>query len=305
MRDAYVITGQTATGKTSHALQLALKVGGELISVDSRQIYQKLDIITGKDIPNDSKFTRVEDAFPLDDKQTAQIGYYAVDGVKVWGLDLISIHNRFSAHDFRKVCESILEKYISPTTVPIFVGGTYFYLKALLYGFGVDVAPQWGIRKELEKLSIVQLQNKFRALDAASYEKLNNSDRNNPHRLIRRIEIFEQGSSSSQKIPLITPLKMIGFKFSSSEKLKKHIENRVQNRLDQGAVKEVQHLLDIGYSADDPGLKTIGYQEIISHLKGEITLDAAIEQWIYSEMHYAKRQVTFMKSNSDIEWTEV
>jgi hypothetical protein len=63
--------------------------------------------------------------------------------------------------------------------------------------------------------------------------------------------------------------------------------------------------LAIGYSADDPGLKTIGYQEIISHLKGEITLDAAIEQWIYSEMHYAKRQVTFMKSNSDIEWTEV
>lgn len=310
----YIITGQTATGKTSYAQELASKYNGEIINCDSRQIYKELNIITGKDIPHQSKYTL------LDKKNNFDIGYYNLtlrnnDKTKVWLYDIVNPHTYFSSYDYVQNATYVINRVQKENKIPIFVGGTYFYIRHLLYGVDTEaIRPDFKLRKELTKYSLEKLQSKLKAIAPHIFEQLNNSDSHNPRRLIRKIEI-EIGShrhpAGVSKAGLDThgvfaqENKITGFRFSSKDSLIKHIQERVEKRLRQGAIEEVQMLLELGYNEKDPGLKTIGYTSIIKYLKNEITKENAITEWITKEIQYAKRQLTFMKTDPHIEWKEI
>ncbi len=311
----YIVTGQTATGKTSYALDLAHQYDGELINFDSRQIYRKLNIITGKDL-TDHSFHSVQTNGKF------HIGYYRVvkdkTGAKIWLYDVIDPKEYFSSFDFQQCALTVLKDIISRKKTPILVGGTYFYLKHLLYGVMTEkIEPDWKLRAELETKTIDDLQNILKMKSPNMFNTLNESDENNPQRLIRKIEIANSGKEVIQneksysikfQDSLNKPqdknieIEIIGLQYKTKETLHSVIEKRVEERIQQGAIQEVEQLLKNGYTEHDPGLRTIGYQQIIKYLHKEISKDDAISEWITKEKQYAKRQFTFMKKDPNIYW---
>ena len=281
-----VIVGQTATGKTKLALKLAEKYNGELINFDSRQVYKYLDIITGKDLPAE----------------------------KVWLYDVVTPDQYFSSFDFVKLVSPIIKDIESREKTPILVGGTYLYLKHLLYGFNDNnIPPNFKLRKKLNDKSVKELQDILKKLSLQSFNRLNNSDVNNPRRLIRKIEIaknnmgvlnnkFQRISTNFNKFHIKS---FIGLKYKNKSKLREVIVKRVEERLKNGAINEVKKLLKMGYKSNDPGMKTIGYQQIIKFLNNELIQLKAVEDWVNKEVQYAKRQLTFMKQDKNIEWREI
>ncbi len=293
-----IITGQTATGKTDLALEYAVKYNGELINCDSRQIYKHLDIITGKDVPDNSKF-RIQDS-----KSKFQIGYYPVSGTKIWLYDIIEPDRYFSSFDFVSCADFVISDIQSRGKTPIIVGGSYFYLKHFLYGLGVQVPPNFQLRKKLNEKNVIQLQQLILNIDRQIKQTFNNSDWNNPRRLIRRIEIL-QGKVPERTLPeRKLPEKYIGLRYKNRLDLVAAIKNRVERRLKAGAINEVEKILSLGYKKFDFGLKTIGYQQIIKYLSGDLSLEKAVDEWTSREVQYAKRQYTFMKTDKNITWKE-
>lgn len=311
MKKVIVITGQTATGKTAHALELAKKYDGELINVDSRQIYKYLDIITGKDILPNSHFEERSNEKSLKDYS---IGYCLLENTKLWLYDIVDPKQPFSSYEYVLCARNVIDDIIQRGKIPIIIGGTYLYMKHLLYGIATEnIPPDWDLRKELEHKSVEELSDILRSINMQLFEQLNESDSKNPRRLMRKIEIAHNIKSHSElvsesnKMPKlvrhdIIAQEFIGFRFKTTDDLSKIVKIRVEKRLAQGAVEEVENLLKRGYSAKDPGLQTIGYQEIIRFMNGQVDKETAIEQWIISELQYAKRQLTFMKKDGAIKW---
>jgi len=299
-----IITGQTATGKTNLALNLAKQYHGEVINCDSRQIYKKLDLITGKDI--DKK----KDQFFLWKKvQDFDIGYYLKEGIRLWLYDIVYPNQYFSSFNFVLLVRDVIGEIKKQKKIPILVGGSYFYLKHLLYGFDYLVPPDFSLREKLDKLSVPVLQDILKKENIDFFNNLNESDRKNKRRLIRKIEIAQYLSKykvNVQKKETVTsffPIKeFIGLSFASKDLLRKRIEARVRKRLAEGALEEVISLLKEGYKKDDYGLRTIGYQQLIPVIFKEKDLSEAISEWIASEVSYAKRQYKFMKKDKNIKW---
>jgi tRNA dimethylallyltransferase len=278
-----IITGQTATGKTKLALQFALQTNGVLINCDSRQVYKHLDIITGKDIKN------------------------------IYLIDIVDPKKYFSSFDYVQKATPFIQTLLSKDKTPIIVGGTYLYLCHLLYGIETDsIKPNWNLRKQLEKKSVKELQKELCTSNIRIFEAMNQSDQNNPRRLIRKIEIAQNNlelgiknyefKKRTKSLFQINKIKFIGLKHKNREELVDRIQKRVQKRLRQGAIQEVQNLLKKGYFETDPGMQTIGYKQIIQFLKGTVSKEQAIQEWITKEIQYAKRQYTFMKKDKNIKW---
>ena len=302
-----IITGQTATGKTKLALDLAKKNNDEIVNFDARQIYKKLDIITGKDI------NRKTDKFFLWKKiDQFDIGYYLKDGVKIWLYDIVFPNQYFSSFNYVFLCQQVIKKIEKDGKTPILVGGSYFYLKHLLYGFDYPVPPNFSLRKKLEDFPVEKLQEILREKRADFFAAMNESDRKNKRRLIRKIEIAQYWSNNKinprkkqKTTPLFSIEEFIGLRFDNKEVLRKKIETRVKKRLEQGAVEEVKNLLKEGCQNDDPGLQTIGYKQLIPVVFKEKNLSQAVLEWIAAEILYAKRQYTFMKKDENIQWQRV
>ncbi|GAB4219704.1 MAG: tRNA (adenosine(37)-N6)-dimethylallyltransferase MiaA [Candidatus Microgenomates bacterium] len=312
-----IITGQTATGKTDLAIKLAQKYNGELVNFDSRQIYKYLDIITGKDLREISNIK-------YQISNILNIGYYLINNenqIKIWLYDIVYPNEYFSSFEYVKIAEKVIDDIQKRGKTPILVGGTYFYLKHLLYGFDYQVPPDFKLREKLNQKSVSELQQIIKKLDPEIEQKMNQSDWLNLRRLIRRIEILkaktkipifftpwdvfhksEKGTHLSKK-KLISSF--IGLKHKNKSNLYQAIKTRVEKRLKQGAVEEVEKILKMGYKKTDPGLQTIGYKQIIDYLEGKITKEKAIENWITAEIHYAKRQYTFMKKDKNIKWKNI
>ncbi|MFA6532540.1 MAG: tRNA (adenosine(37)-N6)-dimethylallyltransferase MiaA [Patescibacteria group bacterium] len=281
-----IITGQTATGKTKLALELAQKYNGELINFDSRQIYKYLDIITGKDIPKE----------------------------KIWLYDIVTPDQYFSSFDFVKQLTPIIADTKKRGKTPILVGGTYLYLKHFLYGIDDNNSPpNFMLREKLNNKSVDHLQKMLIKLNKTVFENLNHSDQLNPRRLIRKIEIaskktsaVEERSGKTAEVNKDWPVKLfIGLRYKDKSKLRQVIKKRVEERLKNGAIEEVKKLLKMGYKQSDPGMKTIGYQQIIKYLSNDLTKEKAVEDWMNKEVQYAKRQLTFMKKDKNISWKEI
>lgn len=279
-----VITGPSATGKTSLALQYAEKYDGELVNFDSRQIYKKLDIITGKDIK------------------------------KVWLYNIVDPKEYFSSFDYVQQAITVIKDIIIRKKTPVLVGGTYLYLYHLLYQVETEnIPPNIQLREKFNELPVKNLQQKLIEIDKLLFESLNESDKQNPQRLIRKIEIASFYKKKGIKVPVKMKflfndffkdknIEFIGLTFNNREMLLGTIKLRVDKRLQEGAIDEVKRLLGQGYTENDPGMKTIGYQQIIQYLKGNITKKQAIDEWALKEFQYTKRQLTFMKKDPNIVW---
>jgi tRNA dimethylallyltransferase len=276
MNQLICVVGPTATGKTKKAIELFQESPSILVSADSRQVYRGMDIVTGKDHPQDIAIYGIDIVDPGDDCS-----------VSVW-------HDAISPH---------LQKAWDEGKQVIVVGGTGLYVKAITDGIETMQVPiNQVLRDELSSLSIAELQNKLKEINAKKFVSMNNSDLNNPRRLIRAIEIEHSGI-----IPAVArkdvDIKMIGLKYSNFVMQENKIRERVKSRLGDGAIEETKTLLS-KYGPSIKSLTAIGYKSILSHLDGNLSYDEMVENWVEGEMSYVKRQLTWFRKQPVI-WYDV
>lgn len=291
-----IICGPTATGKTSLGIELAKRLDGEIISADSRQVYRNLDIGTGKNIKNyDLRFKNLD--------QT-RYSCYRHDNVNIWGYDLADPEEEFSVGHYSRLMQPVIEDIIARGKLPIIVGGTGFYIKSLLAPPDtIQIKPNQKLRAELEQLSVVDLQERLFRTDSPKLESMNHSDRHNPRRLIRAIEVAESGPAPEASRKSFDEF-WIGLT-AEKEVLKQLVLENIHKRLDQGFEAEVKSLIDSELDWNLPWASSTGYKIWRQHLEGEIDRETAIDFWQIQEHQYQKRQLTYFKKLEQINWVSV
>jgi len=268
MKKVIVILGQTATGKSSLAVKIAKKINGEVISADSRQVYKKLDIGTGK-------ITKKE-----------------MHGVPHYLLNIIDPKNKFSVFEYQHLAKEKIEEILQRNKTPIICGGTGFYIDVLTKGLILpEVLPNIKLRKILEKKSIIEL---FKILKKYDLKRAQNIDSKNKVRLIRAIEIVKALGKVPQIIETKSSYKFIKIGlYLPIDKLKKKVEKRVKKMFQQGLLYEIEKLKKIGVSSER--LKEFGFEYN----------NPTEEKVITETLKYAKRQMTWFKRDKEIKWFDM
>lgn len=285
-------------GKTDLALDLAKKFNGEIISCDSRQVYKGLDIGTGK-FPSKLQISNY--------KLQKGEGFWEMDGMKVWMLDVADPTKRYTVFEYVKNAEKALEDLEKRKKLPILVGGTGLYLKALIEGLSnFNIPVNKNLRKKLEKLSVSELQENLKNISREKFEMLNNSEKNNPRRLIRAIELI---SNKVEKVEQKNAIKMDALKIgltTRKEIIGKRIRGRILYRLDQGMIEEVEKLLKNGLSIKRMKELGLEYSVISDYIKGVIKDRGELVKILRIKIgQYAKRQVTWFKKEKDVCWFDI
>ncbi len=270
-KQIFVVAGPTASGKSDFAVDLALRINGEIISADSRQLYKGLDIGTGK-------ITQEE-----------------MRGIPHHMLDICELSETFSVAEYKKLALPILEDIISRGKTPIICGGTGQYIDTLIYNNSLpEVKPNMALRNTLEEKTTDELYQLLVQKDLARATAI---DRYNKVRLIRALEIVDtlgvvpKQEHSEFRFP--TKLYLMN---PNRELLRKRITVRLEKRLHIGMIQEVQNLIEKGYE-DEKTLKRFGieYFVIAEYLKHKLTLEEMKSILINKSMQYAKRQQTWNK----------
>lgn len=290
-----VILGSTSTGKTDLALKLAKEFNGELVACDSRQVYKGLDIGTGK-LPGKEV------------KVTVGKGFWIMDGIKVWMYDVVDFKKQYTVFNYVADANKVIDGIIKRGKLPIIVGGTGLYLKALLEGLPNLATPvDLKLRKELEKLYKEKLQNKLQEMAPKRWEVMNNSDRQNPRRLIRAIEIATSLVSlapRNDKVRTRNDVLKIGLD-ASRDVLYKRIDERVVARINQGMIEEAEKLHEKGLSFERMRQLGLEYGVLADYLEGKIKNKEALIKILQGKIHgYARRQETWFKKEKDILWVD-
>ena len=313
MNNVLVVCGPTATGKTALAVHLAKQINGELISADSRQIYRGMDIGTGKDLPDNAK-TVVSALKAVFHDTVYDLVSYDCAGIPLWMYDVVDPDEDFSVSHYRSLVLRVMENIWSRGKTPVVVGGTGFYISSLIAApDSIDIPPNAELRKKLASQTVSDLQVQLNALSHNVYSSLNNSDKHNPRRLIRKIEItlerMEGGAASPDKLPEHSVY--IAGLTASVPVLTRRIDERVSERVKQGILSEVTGLLDKGYTWSLPSMNSLGYiqwkpytEETNMYKKNMLTADI-IKQWKLDELAYAKRQITWFKKFAGIRWYDI
>lgn len=305
-----VVCGPTATGKTGLAVKLAKKFNGEIISADSRQVYRGMDIVTGKDLPKFSilsasdKYAPPIFNFKFLNKKNQEIGYYLFEDIPVWMMDIVKPDEKFNVADYYELAWKVIKDIWIREKLPIVVGGTGFYIKALLEGIGtMGIGPDWDLRRELLNYSTVKLFEMLEKLDPERSRRMNESDRKNPRRLIRAIEVAKKLKTENKK--LNTDCFLIGLT-AQKKTLYERIDQRVDERVKLGAENEIKELLSKGYTWDNSIMgQTIGYCEWKDFFQGKATKEEVIQKWKYAEHNYARKQLTWFKKIENIHWYQL
>lgn len=276
-----VIVGPTASGKTSLSVWLAKKFNGEIISADSRQVYRGMDIGTGK------------------------VTKYEMMGIPHYLLDVASPNSKFTAARYKSLATKALKQIWKNTKLPIIVGGTGFYIQAVVDNMEMPkVAPDWKLRGELEKKSAKDLFSQLEKLDPT---RAKNIDKYNKRRLIRALEIIIKTGHPVPTLPDIgsranLEVLVLGVKRPKKE-LNKLIEKRLIKRLKTGMVEEVEKLHKSGVSwrrLEEFGLE---YRCIAMYLQKKMPYEEMVLKLQKEIEHYAKRQMTWFKRDKRIKWT--
>lgn len=291
-----VILGSTATGKTDLAIKLAKKFNGEIISCDSRQVYKGLDIGTGK-LPG-GKVQVIKYA-----------GWWEIDGIKVWMYDVADLKQQYTVADYVKDAEKKINEILKKGKLPVVVGGTGLYLKALLYGMSnLEIPVDKKLREQLNELNLEQLQKKLQELNKEGWNKLNISDRQNPRRLIRHTELYlMRQQNKSQKIEHKNQnydILKIGLKVPR-EILYEKINDRAVDWIKYGIVDEVKKI--ISREIAKKRIKDLGleYAVILEFLEKKISPGQMLEKMQNKVRQYAKRQITWFQKEKDIFWFDI
>src|SRR3972149_2341989 len=284
-----VIVGSTATGKSDIAVFLAKKLGGEIVSADSRQIYKGLDIGTGK-VPRDHT------NYKLKTKN------YLYKGIPHHLLDVANPKRVFTVSKYKKLGEKALQDIWRRGKLPIICGGTGFYIQALVDGIILpEVPPNKKLRKQLEKKLVTELFATLKKLDPRRAKEI---DRKNPRRLIRAIEIAKYlGRVPLLKVqaPKNTDILQIGIDMPD-EVLKECIKKRLLARIKKGMIQEAVHLHHQGLlwkRMEELGLE---YRYLARYLQKKITKEQMINKLARAIWQYAKRQRTWFKRDKRIKW---
>lgn len=298
-----IICGPTSTGKTTLAINLAKKFDGEILSADSRQVYKGMDIGTGKDLPVGAK---------LKTPWFWKFGYYEIDGgingsaVKIWGYDLADPKNEFSVSQYLKFADKIITDIIKRKKLPILVGGTGLYIKAVIDGIPTAEIPKnEKLRKNFSKKTVAELYEMLAQLDSIRAGNMNASDRKNPRRLIRAIEIATSKKKPKDRITRqVFDSLFIGFT-ASQEVLFSQIEKRVEDRLSKGLEAEIRKLLKNKVTWKSQSMSSLGYGQWGEYFFGKKSKNEVISNWVQEEKQYAKRQMTWFKKDKRIIWFDI
>lgn len=270
------ILGPTAVGKTFFSVQLAKEIGAEIISADSVQIYKGLNI-------GSAKATKKE-----------------MEGVVHYAIDILDPWQEFSVFEFVEYTKQKIDEIIAKGKIPIVVGGTGLYVKALTLGYNFgETNKNEKLRSYLEKLAEEKGNDYlFEMLKSKDQKMAENTDKFNTVRLIRALEIALSNGEKKTKTVEIEPL--IFALNRDRALLYDSINKRVDNMLKNGLVDEVKKLKQLGLTAKNQSMKAIGYKEVLVYIDGEIDYDRMVEVLKQHSRNYAKRQLTFLRGMKDV-----
>ncbi len=279
----YAIVGPTASGKSELAVKIAKKVGGEIISCDSRQVYKGLDIGTGKITGH------------------RENSDYVYKGIVHYGIDIASPRTQYSVSRFQNYCTQVLKKIVKRKKRPILCGGTGHWIDAVAFNQQLpNIRPNQKLREQLSRQPLPHLVRKLQKLDPI---RAANIDTHNPRRVIRALEI---SLSTGKPVPqlLRTPTyntTWIGIHVPR-ELLFKKIEDRLSLRLEQGLVAEVAGLAKKGISWKRLEAFGLEYRYISLYLQKKVDYKTCVSELDTAIKAYAKRQLTWFKRNPSIHW---
>jgi tRNA dimethylallyltransferase len=272
------LTGPTASGKTALALEIASRIGAEIVSMDSMAIYRGMDIGTAKPSSSERAFIR----------------HHLVDAVDPW--------EEFSLAQYLAAVDEAVGQIAARGKVALFVGGTPLYLKSLLYGVDSGPPPNHALRSELDRLAslegIESLHDRLARVDPAAAQRIH---RNDLRRIVRAIEVFE-----STGIPISdlqkhfhepgNPFARVFCLDLPRAELYRRIDERVRRMFDDGLVAEVQGLMALPRPLSRTARQAVGYREVMEHLAGQCTLADAVERVQRRSRQFSKRQLTWFRS---------
>ncbi len=285
MRAVY-LAGPTAVGKSEVALCLAERLGAEIISVDSMQVYRGLDIGTAKPSPAERE----------------RVPHHLVD--------IFELTQPFSAADFVRLAREAAAAIQARNRLPLFCGGTGLYFKALLHGLGEAPPPNPALRTELRALPLPELLAELARTDPATYERI---DRNNLRRVIRAIEVIrltgkpysmQRASWTAAAGGPATGSRLVGVSRSPAD-LRRRIDQRVERMFDSGLVAETEQLLKRGLAENETALQALGYHQVAEHLQGLRSLEQTVNLVKIRTWQFAKRQMTWFKTQLRVQWQHV
>ncbi len=283
-----ILTGPTAVGKTNLSIELAKRINGAIISADSMQVYKYMDIGSAKIMPQE------------------------MQGIKHYLIDELLPSDEFNVFIFKEMAKKALEEIYSNDQIPIIVGGTGFYIQALLYD--IDFTEQdtdIAYRNKLSEFAAVNgnhaLHEKLKNIDPVSYETIHE---NNVKRVIRALEYYHNCSEPISKHNNSERQKESPYNFAyfvlndERKRLYDRIDKRVDIMVENGLVKEVKKLKNMGYTSDMVSMKGIGYKEILNSLDGAYDIDEAVEKVKQESRRFAKRQLTWFRREKETIWLE-
>ena len=284
-----IIAGPTAVGKTALSVALAKRIGGEIVSADSMQVYRGMDIGTAK----------------VTKEETCGVPHHLID--------VLDPKDPFNVMTFRSMVKDAVRGIASRGNVPVLVGGTGFYIQSVLYEvqFEEDASSE-ELRKELEQEAAVlgaeKMHERLRALDPDAAEAIH------PNNIKRVIRALEYCLSTGRKISVhnreqrerTSPYSFLFYVLTMDRAaLYQRIDLRVDQMMEQGLLAEVKRLRDEGVTSDMVSMQGLGYRQIFDYLEGIATLDEAVERIKRETRHFAKRQLTWFRREPDARWINV
>lgn len=286
MKKIISVVGPTASGKTALSVGLAQKLCAQIVSVDSMQIYRKMDIGT-------AKVTREE-----------------MRGIPHHMIDCLEPNENCNVQKFVTMARKAVDKVLASGTPCVLAGGTGLYVDHLLSDTKfVDMPTDFELRQKLNAMPNDKLFEMLESKDPVSFKKLHVNDKK---RIVRALEVVILTGKSIVEWDALSHLDshpldatMIGLNFEDREKLYARIDLRVDRMVQNGLIDEVSKLMQIDGFAGATASAGIGYKEIISYLNGDVSLEDAILQIKQNTRHYAKRQLTWFRRNPEICWINI
>lgn len=284
-----ILTGPTAVGKTELSIQLAKAVNGEIISADSMQVYKEMNIGSAKIQPEEMK------------------------GVSHYLVDEIEPEEEFNVVRFQTMAKNAMKTIYQKGKIPVIVGGTGFYIQALLYDIDfTDTTEDFDYRRELEQLAQEKgneyLHEMLQKVDPKAAQEIHE---NNRKRVIRALEYYRDtgkqiSEHNEQQRQKESPYQFVYFVLNRDrQELYRRIDQRVDRMMEQGLLEEVKRLKERGCTSNMVSMKGLGYKELLDYLGGMDSLEEAVRIIKRDTRHFAKRQLTWFKREKEVNWIEL